>query len=160
MAAAVMALINPLIGFEPVSWNVFLAGIIGMLMNLDAGDARISKGSPIGHSLGFGIIMVYLAGMIAYFGYAFGGFDFTGMVIVLALGVGIFTHLATEYITGEQIFTIPNNMRPERWLRKMDASSDRFWSSWNRLSLKGKHLKDSQVNTISLALIIIAIGLF
>ena len=161
MAAAFMALINPLFGMEPVSWNIFLAGIVGMLMGVDSSNCKIFKGSPIGHSLGFGIFATYLAGIVAYFGYAFAGLDLlTGMMIVLAMGTGIFIHLAAEYFTGQQIFTLPNNMKVGSWLRKFDNESDKFWDSWNRAGLKGSGLKDSQLNAMSLASLVLAIGMF
>lgn len=156
-----MALLNPLFGMEPVSWNVFLAGIIGMAMNLDSGQSRISGGSPIGHSLGSGIILIYLAGLIAYFGYALAAWNlFTGMLLTLAIGIGIFIHLAAEYFTGQQIFTVPKNLEIMGWLRKYDDESDKFWNSWGRASLKGNGLKDFQINTISLACLLLVIGVF
>ena len=161
MAAAVMALINPVFGMEPVSWNIFLAGIVGMLMSIDSSNCKIFKGSPIGHSLGFGILITYIAGIVAYFGYAFAGLDlFTGMMIVLAIGAGMFIHLAAEYFTGQQIFTLPNNMKIGSWLRKFDEGSDKFWDSWNRAGLKGSGFRDSQLNGVSLAVLLFSIGIF
>ncbi|MCK5310276.1 MAG: hypothetical protein KAJ64_06475 [Thermoplasmata archaeon] len=160
-AGAVMALLNPLFGMETVSWNIFLAGIIGMLMNVDYSGCRSFKGSPVGHSLGSSILITYLAGIVTYLGHAFAGWDlFTCIMVTVAIGIGIFIHLATEYFTGQQIFTIPNNMGVGSWLRKIDASSSRLWSSWNRACLKGKGLKDSHMNAMSLACLLFAIGIF
>ena len=89
-AAAAMAMINPLIGMEPVSWNIFLAAMVGMLMNLDCSDCKISRGSPVCNSLGAGLGIVYIAVMVIYFGYAFIGYELvTGMIIALALAVVI-----------------------------------------------------------------------
>ncbi len=94
-AAAIMAMVNPLIGLEPISWNIFLAAMVGMLMSLDCSDCRISRGSPIGHSLGAGAGIVYLVVMVFYFGHAFFGMELlTGMMVTLAIGTGIFIHLA------------------------------------------------------------------
>ncbi len=156
-----MALINSLFGMETVSWNIFLAGIIGMLMNFDSSSCKIFKGSPIGHSLGFGILAIYLIGIVAYFGYIFAGWDlFTGMMIVLAIGTGIFIHLIAEYFTGQQIFTLPNNIKVGSWLRKFDGESDKFWASWNRAGLKGSGFRDSQLNGVSLAVLLFTIGMF
>ena len=161
MTAAVMALINPVFGMEPVSWNVFLAGIVGMIMSIDSSNCKIFKGSPVGHSLGFGIMATYLVGIVAYFGYVFAGLElFTGMMIVLAIGAGIFVHLIAEYFTGQQIFTLPNNIKVGSWLSKFDGESDKFWASWNRAGLKGNGFRDSQLNAMSLASLIFAIGIF
>ena len=160
-AGAVMALLNPLFGMETVSWNIFLAGIIGMLMNVDYSGCRVFKGSPMGHSLGAGAGIVYLVAMAFYFGHAFFGLELlTGMIIALAIGVGIFTHLATEFATGQQIFTIPNNLKAGRWFMKVDASSDKFWASWGRARLSRPGLRDSHMNAISLACMLFAIGIF
>ena len=160
-AAAAMAMINPLIGMEPVSWNIFLAAMVGMLMNLDCSDCRISRGSPVCHSLGAGLGIVYIAVMVIYFGYAFIGYELlTGMIIALALAVGVLTHLMAEFASGQQIFTIPINLKVEGWLRKYDATSDRFWASWGRARLGGSGLKDSHINGISLALLLFSIGIF
>ena len=160
-AGAVMALLNPLFGMETVSWNIFLAGIIGMLMNVDYSGCRSFKGSPVGHSLGSSILITYLAGIVAYLGHAFAGWDLlTGMMVTLAIGTGIFIHLAAEYFTGQQIFTIPNNLKAGRWFKKMDASSDKFWASWGRTRLSRPGLRDSHMNAISLACMLFAIGIF
>ena len=111
--------------------------------------------------LGFGILITYIAGIVAYFGYAFAGLDlFTSMMIVLAIGTGIFIHLIAEFITGQQIFTLPNNMKVGSWLSKFDDESDKFWNSWNRAGLKGNGFRDSQLNGVSLALLLFSIGIF
>lgn len=160
-AAAVMAIINPVIGLDPVSWNIFLAAMVGMLMNLDCSDCRVFKGSPMCHSLGVGMIIVYLSAMVFYFGHAFLGFELlTGMIIGLAMGVGVLVHLVAEFATGQQIFTFPNNLKVERWFRKVDANSDRFWASWGRVKLNGQGLKDSHMNAMSLACLLFAMGIF
>ena len=87
-AAAAMAIMNPILGIEPVSWNIFLAAIVGMFMNLDCGDCRISRGSPVCNSVGCGILLAYLAFMVAYFGYAFFGWNLeTGMIAALAASI-------------------------------------------------------------------------
>lgn len=161
LAGAVMALLNPLMGMEPVSWNIFLAGIIGMAMNLDSGQDRISGGSPAGHSLGAGMVITYLAGIIAYFGYAFAGWDlFTGMMAVLAIGTGAFTHLAAEYLTGHQIFTFPRNLEIRTWLREYDDGSERFWNGWGRFCPRGMGLKDFHLNGMSLVVLLLSIWMF
>jgi hypothetical protein len=161
MAAAVMALMNPLLGLEPVSWNIFLAGMVGMAMDLDFGQSRVAVGSPLGHSLGSGMVITYLAGLVAYFGHAFAGWDlFTGMTAVLAIGVGIFIHLAAEYLTGQQIFTVPRDLDMIGWFRRIDDGSERFWNGWSRAGLRNGGLKNYQVNGMAVVLILVAIGIF
>ena len=160
-AAAAMALINPFIGIEPVSWNIFLAAMIGMLMNLDCGDCRSFQGSPICHSLGCGIFLAYLGFIAAFLAYAFVGWSLiVCMTFALAVAVGIIMHLAAEFFTGQQILTIPRDLNILGWLNKYHGKSERFWSSWGRARLKGNGLKDFHVNGISLALILFSIGFF
>ena len=160
LAGAIMAIANLLLGLESISWNVFMAAIVAIALNLDSGDARVSEGSPLGHSLGFGIFIVYLVGTVAYLSHAFLGLlPSIAIHIVLAVGVGVFAHLMAEIAAGEQVFILPNNLRPESWLVKSDCQSARFWSAWSRFSLRRWRMRDSFMNTISLAAIILSIGL-
>jgi len=161
LAVAIMTIINSILGTEPISWNVFLAGMAAMVLGFDAGNSRISGGSPVGHSLGFGIFLAYLAGTAGFLSYVFLGIPLSlAAHIALAVSVGVFTHLLAEVAAGEQIFTFPNNLKPESWVVKCDCGSMQFWSAWNRFSLHGRHLRDSHVNAFSLATIILCIGLF
>ncbi|MFO7619530.1 MAG: hypothetical protein R6W91_07775 [Thermoplasmata archaeon] len=161
LAGAFMAIANLLLGIEPISWNVFLAAIVAISMNLDSGDARVSEGSPVAHSLGFGLFIIYIAGVGAYFSVALLGMP-ADMVIALlmAVGTGVMAHLLAEIAVGERVFTFPRNLRPENWLVKCDCRSPCFWPAWSRFSLPGRHMSDSHLNAFSLAAIIIAIGLF
>ena len=161
LAGALMALTNLLLGLEPMSWNVFLAGIVAILLNLDSGASRIAPGSPFCHSLGFGFFMLYLAGVGAYFASVFFGIGFVATFPwVLAIGIGIFAHLIAEAATGEPIFTVPKNLRPISWLVDCGSESTGFWCAWGRFSLKRWVMRDSHLNGISLALILATIGLF
>ena len=157
-SAAVMALLNPILGLEVIDWNVFIAGIAGMLFNLDRVDLSIGRRSPVGHSIGFAVLWIYVAGVISYLICIFSGLGvWTCALIVLALTVGAITHLLLDSVTGRQIYTIPNNLKPGSWLVKVDDGSDRFWGAWGRTSVRVK-VRDSQVNISSLATILILIA--
>ena len=161
LAAGTMALFNPFMRTEPVSWNIFLAAFAGMLMSLDESQCRIFRGSPLCNSLGCGILMAYLAFMLAYLGHAFFGWELMlAMTVSLAIAVGILAHLAAEFFTGQVVLTFPRNMDITRWLKKIDEKSERFWSSWGRAGLKSRGLRDSQLNGISLAVLLLTIWVF
>jgi len=157
-SAAVMALLNPLMGLEVIDWNVFLAGIAGMLFNLDRIDLSIGRRSPLGHSVGFAILWIYVAGVIAYIVCLFSGIPvWTCVLIVIALAVGALTHLLLDSVTGRQIYTIPKNFKLGSWLVKVDNGSDRFWGAWGRTS-SSVTFRDSQVNVFSLVTLLILIA--
>lgn len=160
-AGAVMAAVNPLLGLEVIGWNVFLAGIVGMLLNLDRIEVAGERRSPFGHSVGFCLIWVYIAGLVSYiYCIAFGTpFIFAGAV-TLAVGIGLFTHLLLDAISGRHIYTIPNNTRLGSWFSKTNTSSNRFWGAWNRATVKKVQVRDSQVNIFSLVTFLLVIAVF
>jgi len=161
LAAGIMALFNPVIGMEPVSWNIFLAAFTAMLMSLDCSQCRVFQGSPLCNSLGCGMLIAYLVFMVGYMGYAFLDLELMlVMTVSLAITVGALAHIAAEFLTGQDVLTFPRNMDLARWVRKYDEKSERFWSSWGRAGLGGKGLRDSQLNGISLAVLLLVIWLF
>jgi hypothetical protein len=161
LAGAIMALVNVIIGIEPISWNVFLAAMISIILNLDHGGTRVAPGSPLCHSLGGGIFILYLAGALAFMAHAFLGLETSiAISLVMAIGAGILAHVLAEAANGEQVFTFPRNLRPETWLVKCDCDSQCFWPAWGRFSSGNRRLKEAHLNGISLAIILVSIGLF
>ena len=160
-AGAVMAVVNPILGLDVIGWNVFLAGIVGMLLNLDRIEVAGGRRSPIGHSVGFCMIWTYTAGIVSYIYCIVSGtpFVFAG-AITLAVGIGLFSHLLLDYFSGKHIFTLPNNARPGSWLLKTFADSDRFWGAWNRAKVERIQVRDSQVNVFSLVTFLFVIAVF
>lgn len=160
-AGAVMAVVNPLIGMDVIGWNVFLAGMVGMLLNLDRMEAAGGKRSPIGHSVGFCLIWVYLAAIVSYLYCIMTGIDFILVgVITLAVAIGLFTHLLLDALSGEHIYTIPTNANPVSWLSRTDVKFDRFWGAWNRKKIEAIRVRDSQVNVFSLVAFLLVIAIF
>ena len=160
-AGAVMAVLNPFLGLQAIGWNVFLAGMVGMLLNLDRTEMSDSKRSPMGHSLGFVFIWLYVLGCVSYLYCVLTGTSILfGGLLTLAVAVGLLTHLLLDAITGHQIFTIPNNLRPKSWLAKVETGSDRFWGAWDRTQVSSIRFRDSQVNVCSLAVLLVVIGIF
>lgn len=156
-----MAVVNPLLGLEVIGWNVFLAGIVGMLLNLDRIEVAGGRRSPFGHSVGFCLIWTYAAGIASYvYCLVYGTpFVFAGAV-TLAVGIGLFSHLLLDALSGRHIFTIPNNTRPGSWLSKTSAGSDCFWGAWDRAKVERFQVRDSQVNIFSLVAFLMVIAVF
>jgi hypothetical protein len=160
-AGAVMAAVNPLLGLEVIGWNVFLAGIVGMLLNLDRVEVAGGMRSPIGHSVGFCLIWVYVVGIVTYVYCVITGAPLILMgAITLAVGIGLFTHLLLDALSGRHIFTIPNNTRLGSWFSKTDTGSDRFWGAWSRARVEWIQVRDSQVNVFSLVVFLLVIAVF
>jgi len=159
LAAALMTAVNLILGLDAISWNVFLAAAIAIALNLDAGDSRISPGSPACHSLGCGIAMVYIAGVAAFLAWAFLGIPQAIVKeFLIAAAVGVLGHLIAEMATGEQVFTFPGNLKPETWSVCCDCESEKFWPAWGRLPIIRRRVKDAHINGISLAMILASIG--
>jgi hypothetical protein len=160
-AAAIMALVNPLLGEPVVSWNLFLAGIAAMLPNLDRSDLPPSKGSPFGHSLGFALLFVYLGAVACYLGCLFLGVGVgTWILVIAAVTVALLTHMLLDWACGDVIYFLPRNARPSTWLKRVAEDQERFWPAWGRLPKAGWKIKDSHVNVLSLVILLLAIAFF
>lgn len=160
-AGMVMAVINPILGLPVIGWNVFLAGMMGMLPNLDRIATAKSKRSPFGHSLGFALVWTYVAACFCFLLYIFSGASLIFMgSLTLAVAVGLFTHLLLDAMTGQYIFTFPNNWNLKTWLSQMDTGFDRFWAAWGRFRSSRLRIRDSQVNVLSLLVLLVVIALF
>ena len=157
LAGALIALINPLLGIQVISWNVFLAGIVAMLLDMDMSE----KTGPICHSLGFATAAVYVTGMVSFAFCALTGTPlFYAGLMVLTVAVGLFSHLCLDVLTGEQVYTFPRNLEPSSWFSKVDVKFDRFWGAWGRFSMASKQTRDSRVNLLSVTLLIVTIAVF
>lgn len=156
-----MAVLNPLFGLPVIGWNVFLAGAVGMLLNLDRVELAGGKRSPVGHSVGFVLIWLYLVACVSYIFCIITGASLMLMgALTLAVAVGLFTHLLLDAITGQHIFTFPTNLSPKSWLNKMDDRFDRFWGAWGRAKSSKLRVRDAYVNVFSLALFLFMIAVF
>ena len=160
LAGAAIVMINIIIGIEPISWNVFLAGMTAMLLNMDSGDSRVSGGTPLGHSLGSTAIIVYLAGIVAFCAVSFLGIDIaSGILFVFAIGTGAVSNLISELATGGRIFMVPKNLNLTTWFVRCNSDSNKFWDAWGRFSLHGKHLGDVHLNAMSIVMVLVSIGI-
>ena len=116
-AGAVMAALNPIFGLDVIGWNVFLAGMVAMLLNLDRVETAVGKRSPAGHSIVFILILLYILGCAIYLFCVLTGTSLlVGGTLALAIAVGEFTHLFLDALTGS-IFTFPKDLKMRSWLR-------------------------------------------
>jgi len=160
LAAAFMAAINLALGNDPISWNVFIATAVAFMLNLDMGDSRVAAGSPLSHSVGCGIVLIYMAGVLVYAAGVFYGIRmYDGMLAVLAVGVGAMSHVAAEFATGQCVYTLPRRLDPASWFDEVSHDSSRFWCAWGRLSAGTKHLGDAHLNAFSVATVLLCIWL-
>ena len=158
-AGAVMAALNPLFGLDVIGWNVFLAGMVAMLFNLDRVETAVGKRSPVGHSIIFILILLYVMGCAIYLFCVLTDTSLLmGGTLALAAAVGAFTHLFLDALTGS-IFTFPKNLKIRSWLKPVDAGFERFWGSWGRLETKW-HVKESYLNACSIAILLVVIAVF
>jgi hypothetical protein len=156
-AGAMMAIINPFLGLDVISWNVFLAGICGMILNLD----RSGRRSPFGHSFFFAGMVVYLTGCACYLSALFLGTSLAlGAMITLAVGLGLLTHLLLDIITGQTVFTVPKTLNVNVWLSKVCPGSEKFWGGWGRVEVQRLTMKDAHLNAFSIAAILLTIAVF
>lgn len=161
LAAAVMTAVNVFLGLEPITWAVFLAWMAAVLLGFDSADSRFAEGSPAGHSLGFGLFIIYMSGTLALAAHIVLGVG--GLIsaqFALAVASGITAHLLARIATGGQVFTFPRNLQPVSWFVRCDTESSEFWGAWGRFSVKGRHLGNVHLNGFSLLLMIGCIGLF
>ena len=148
-AGAVMAALNPLFGLDVIGWNVFLASMVAMLLNLDRVETAVGRRSPVGHSIVFILILLYIMGCAIYLFCVLTG---------TSLLIGTFTHLFLDALTGS-IFTFPKDLKMRSWLRPVDTGFDRFWDPWGRLGTRWQ-VKESYLNACSIAILLIVIALF
>jgi hypothetical protein len=78
----------------------------------------------------------------------------------LAVAVGLFTHLLLDSMTGQYVFTFPNNTDLKTWLGKINPGFDRFWGAWGRTRSSRFRIRDSHVNIFSLLVLLFLIALF
>jgi hypothetical protein len=155
-----MAVLNAVLGLDAISWNVFLAAMIAMMLDLDMGNTRVAKGSPLGHSLGCGLVFVYLVGIAAFGSIVFFGvLPLVAIQFTLGVGIGVLGHFIADLATGRVVYTFPRNLDLPGWFTNFDHGSSRFWGAWGRISIGNRALPDSYLNMFSVGLALVSIGM-
>jgi membrane-bound metal-dependent hydrolase YbcI (DUF457 family) len=122
--------------------------------------------TPLGHSILFAIIWVYVVSLALYIAHVSGGAPerfWTEGTLAMATGYG--SHLLIDAITADGIYSVPKTKNVRKWLRIRDSE----WRSWRSLSasslMKKKRSNDDMLLNIGicvvsfvLLLIIVALG--
>jgi len=143
-ASAMQCTLNLMMGESVFNANVFLAAVLAMVINLDrfGGSAssgngthrsRMSSRSPIGHSVGSGLIWIYLSYLFiqSLNAYADVRLDHTLVIVVIS---AISTHLFLDHMDGG-IYLIPTNTDPSTWFKKHIPGEKKTWPAWSGSSM-------------------------
>ncbi len=160
---ALQSAINPFLGLRFISEPSFLAGIVGMAIDLDR-DCYNAGRTPYLHSLLFGILQSLL--VIAFTMLAV-EIDIAKMdeavLILTILPTGYASHLLTDVFTEEGVFLLPATHRVRDWfLRRPD--SENSWVCWRRFSLDKNRNNDDPilnflVSLVSLIVLVLLLAL-
>jgi hypothetical protein len=124
---AFCAVLNTLFDLPSISWGIFLAGFIAMLIELDLDDLSENHRSPIGHSIFFGVIWIVVFSMVAWIVFpteiALGG--------TLAVISAYTTHLVIDLFTREGIYIFPKDFRIRKWIKRLSQGDKNCWECWN-----------------------------
>ena len=132
LAMAASAILGSAIGIPGISWGVFAAGFIAMMIELDLDDLSQNSRSPIGHSIFFTI--AWILGLSAlFYGLALGGalsmkFSYE---MILAIISAFTTHLAIDMFTKEGIYTFPKGSNVKRWVTRLSKGDRKCWEYWH-----------------------------
>jgi hypothetical protein len=132
LAMAVSAILGSAIGLPGISWGVFAAGLIAMMIELDLDDLSQNTRSPIGHSIFFTIIWI-LALSSLFLGLALG--EILSMKpsqeMVLAIFSAFATHLTIDLFTKEGVYTFPKGSNIKRWIKRLSKGDRMCWEYWH-----------------------------
>ena len=139
-ASAMQCTLNLLMGEPVFNANVFLAAVLAMVINLDrfGGSAssgngshtsRMSKRSPIGHSVGSGFIWIYLTYLIIQSLNAYTNISLDHSLVIVVISA-ISSHLFLDHLDGG-IYGIPTNTDPSTWFRKHIPGEKKAWPAWS-----------------------------
>ncbi len=148
--SVLMAAVNAVFGLPILGLNIFIAGILAMLINLDRIGGASGKRSPIGHSVASAAAFVYLAYCAMHVAQMFGlmGPETAG-AILLAVVCGYSSHLALDAVSGEGIYLLPTSRK-----------SSKCWNNWLRISMGGvSRISDSKANMAFGAVLVVLIAL-
>jgi hypothetical protein len=123
---AFCGVMNIAFGLPPVTWGIFLAGFLAMLIELDLDDLSENHRSPIGHSVLFGILWIVVFSIIVWIIFpkeiALGG--------TLAVISAYTTHLVIDLFTKEGIYTFPKGSNVKKWITRLSKGDRICWMHW------------------------------
>jgi hypothetical protein len=125
---AICGVLNMAFGLPSISWAIFAAGLLAMLIELDIDDLSENHRSPIGHSIFFGVIWILIFS-IAMWGtfpskIALGG--------TLAIISAYSTHLVIDLFTKEGIYLFPKGLKIRKWILRLSEGDNKCWEYWTQ----------------------------
>jgi hypothetical protein len=131
-AMAVCAVLGYTFGLPGISWGIFLAGFLAMVIELDLDDLSPNTRSPYGHSFFFGIIWVVVFSFLAW-GIAFAGSipHKTALSLTLAIISAYATHIAIDTFTKEGVYSFPKDSNIKKWLFRLSEGDRICWEHWH-----------------------------
>jgi hypothetical protein len=123
---AFCGLLNMAFGLPSVTWGIFAAGFLSMLIELDQDDLSENHRSPIGHSVFFGVLWVVVFSVVIWILFpseiALGG--------TLAIISAYTTHLLIDMFTKEGIYLFPKGARIGKWFKRLPKGDRTCWDYW------------------------------
>jgi hypothetical protein len=148
-AAAVMYLV---LGLPAISFGIFMAGVISMLLEQDYDELSTNKRTPITHSIFFGIIWVVIISMILW---SSASIKAISSSIALEFTVAVFsafsTHLVIDAFTKEGIYIIPKGTQVKKWIRGLSRGDTATWDYWRHYhieNIRGKNVSRANEDPI------------
>lgn len=124
--------LNALFGIPAISWGVFLAGFLAMLIELDLDDLSQNHRSPIGHSVFFGVIWIVIFSVIVWVIFA-KEIAFRGILSIMS---AYSTHLLIDMFTKEGLYKFPKGFNVKRWVKRLSKGDRVCWEYWYLLENK------------------------
>ncbi|MEE9150243.1 MAG: metal-dependent hydrolase, partial [Thermoplasmata archaeon] len=118
--------LNALFGIPAISWGVFLAGFLAMLIELDLDDLSQNHRSPIGHSVFFGVIWIVIFSVVVCVIFP----KEIALRGILAIISAYSTHLAIDVFTKEGIYVYPKGSKIKSWVTRLSKGDRVCWEYW------------------------------
>ena len=136
-AMAVAAVLSLLFGRPAISFGIFAAGVISMLIEQDYDELSPNKRTPITHSILFGIIWIIILSIILW---SSASITIISNNIALELTLAVIsafsTHLVIDAFTKEGIYIIPKGTDMKRWIRGLPLGDTVAWGYWRQFRIE------------------------
>ena len=131
-AMAFSAFLGWVFGLPPISYCVFLAGLLAMIVEMDPDELSPNKRSPIAHSVLFGVIWIAVIS-ISVWGLAATGTlsNENSISLTLAIFSAYTTHLLIDSFTREGIYTFPKGLKIKKWVTRLSKGDRAAWEYWH-----------------------------
>jgi membrane-bound metal-dependent hydrolase YbcI (DUF457 family) len=123
---AFCGVLNMAFGLPSITWWIFAAGLLAMLIELDFDDLSENHRSPIGHSVFFGILWVVIISILLWVLFP----SEIALGATLAIISAYFTHLLIDLFTKEGIYLFPQGFKIKKWFTRLSRGDRACWEYW------------------------------